>query len=84
MQLKKMAQNRCPRMAKLMQPSEFRRFSHKELLAQGKIAQRAMAENRDTKKAHHIVFRINDELDERRKMKLSYASKHMPKLNFNY
>ena len=66
-----------------MQPSEFAHFSFKELLAQRKIAQRATAKNRDTEKAYHIVSRINDELDERRKMKLSYVSKHIPKLNFN-
>ena len=66
-----------------MQSLEFGHFSCKELLAQRKIARRAMAKNRDTEKAHHIVSRINDELDERRKMKLSYASKYMPKLNFN-
>ena len=68
---------------KLMQPSEFGHFSYKELLAQRKIVQRAIAKNRDIKKVHRIVSRINDELDERRKTKLSYASKHMPKINFN-
>ena len=57
-----------------MQPLEFGRFSYKELLAQRIIAQRAMAKNRDTEKAHQIVSRINDELDERGKMKLSCAS----------
>ena len=66
-----------------MQQLEFGHFSYKELLAQRKIAQTAMAKNRDTPKVHHIVSRINDELDERRKMKLTYSSKYMPKLNFN-
>ena len=66
-----------------MQLLEFGHFSYKELLAQKKIAQTAMAKNRDTPKVHHIVSRINDELDERRKMKLFYSSKYMPKLNFN-
>ena len=79
----KMAQRHYTRRIKLIQRLEFGYFSYKELLAQRKIAQRAMAKNRDTEKAHHIVSRINDELDERRKMKLSYASKYMPKLNFN-
>ena len=66
-----------------MQPSEFAHFSYKELLAQRKIAQRAMAKNRHIEKAHDIASRINNELDERQVMKLSYVSKHMPKLNFN-
>ena len=66
-----------------MQPLEFRHFSYKELLAQRKIAQRAMSKDSGTEKAHHIVSRINDELCERRKMKLSYISKYIPKLDFN-
>ena len=66
-----------------MQPLEFRHFSYKELLAQRKIAQRAMSKNCSNEKAHYIVSRINDELYERRKMKLSYVSKYMPKLDFN-
>ena len=79
----KLAQRNYNRRTKLMQPLELGYFSYKELLAQRKIAQRAIAKNRDTKKASHLVSRINDELDERRKIKLLYASKYMPKLNFN-
>ena len=36
------------------------------------IAQRAIAKTHDTKKVHHIVFRINDGADVRRTMKLAY------------
>tara|TARA_B100000989_G_C19371782_1_gene397755 strand:- start:32 stop:271 length:240 start_codon:yes stop_codon:yes gene_type:complete len=78
-----MAQRHYPRRIKLIQRLEFGHFSYKELLAQRKIAQRAMAKNHDSKKARDIVSRINDELDKRRKMKFLYARKNMPKPNFH-
>ena len=42
-----------------------------------------MAKTRDTQKVQYMISRINDELDARRKIKLSYTRNHSPKLNFN-
>ena len=61
-----------------MQQQNYQHFSFRELLAQRKLAEKALKRNRDPERVGQIISRINRELDERREIKFSNASKSIP------
>ena len=61
-----------------MQQLNYKHFSFRELLAQRKIAEKALKRNRDPERVGQIISRINKELDERREIKFSNAVKSIP------
>ena len=61
-----------------MQQLHYQHFSFRELLAQRKLAEKALKKNRDPERVGQIISRINKELDERREIKFSNASKSIP------
>ena len=61
-----------------MQQLNYQYFSFRELLAQRKLAEKALKRNRDPERVGQIISRINKELDERREIKFSNAAKSIP------
>ena len=61
-----------------MQQLNYQHFSFRELLAQRKLAEKALKRNRDPERVGQIISRINKELDERREIKFSNAAKSIP------
>ena len=57
-----------------MQQLNYQHFSFRELLAQRKLAEKALKRNRDPERVGQIISRINKELDERREIKFSNAA----------
>ena len=61
-----------------MQQLNYKHFSFRELLAQRKLAEKALKRNRDPERVGQIISRINKELDERREIKFSNAANTIP------
>ena len=61
-----------------MQQLHYQHFSFRELLAQRKLAEKALKKNRDPERVGQIISRINKELDKRREIKFSNAAKSIP------
>ena len=61
-----------------MEKLNYAHFSFRELLAQRKVAERALTKKYNFKKVQHIIEKINTELDDRRAIKFSNATKLMP------
>ena len=61
-----------------MQQLNYQHFSFRELLAQRKLAEKALKRNCDPERVGQIISRINKELDERREIKFSNAAKSIP------
>ena len=61
-----------------MQQLNYQHFSFRELLAQRKLAEKALKRNGDPERVGQIISRINKELDERREIKFSNAAKSIP------
>ena len=61
-----------------MQQLNYQHFSFRELLAQRKLAEKALKRNHDPERVGQIISRINKELDERREIKFSNAAKSIP------
>ena len=64
-----------------MQQLNYQHFSFRELLAQRKLAEKALKKDRDPERVGQIISRINKELDERREIKFSNAAKSIPTIN---
>ena len=64
-----------------MDKLNYAHFSFRELLAQRKLAERALSRKRNSKKVQQIIEKINTELDDRRVIKFSNATKSMPILH---
>ena len=61
-----------------MEKLNYAHFSFRELLAQRKLAERALTKKHHSKKVSKIIEKINMELDDRRAIKFSNATKSMP------
>jgi hypothetical protein len=61
-----------------MQQLNYQHFSFRELLAQRKLAEKALKRNRDPERVGQIISRINKELDKRREIKFSNAANTIP------
>lgn len=61
-----------------MEQLNYAHFSFRELLAQRKLAERALTTKRNSEKVRQIVEEINAELDDRRAIKFSNATKSLP------
>ena len=64
-----------------MQQLHYQHFSFRELLAQRKLAEKALKRNRDPERVGQIISKINKELDKRREVKFSNAAKSIPPIN---
>ena len=64
-----------------MEKLNYAHLSFRELLAQRKLAERALTKKRNSKKVQQIIEKINIELDDRREIKFSNATKSMPIIN---
>ena len=64
-----------------MEKLNYAHLSFRELLAQRKLAERALPKKRNSKKVQQIIEKINTELDDRRAIKFSNATKSMPIIN---
>ena len=58
-------------------------LSFRELLAQRKLAQKALKRSSNPEKVSQIIAKINKELDARREKKIRNASESIPKLYFD-
>ena len=65
-----------------MQQLNYQHFSFRELLAQRKLAEKALKRNRDPERVGQIISRINRELDKRREIKFSNAAKSIPDVDY--
>ena len=61
-----------------MEKLNYAHFSFRELLAQRKLAERALNKKRNSEKVRQIIEKINTELDDRRAIKFSNATKSVP------
>ena len=66
-----------------MQKINYPHLSFRELLAQRKLAERAIKRNPNCEKVRQIIVKINKELDDRREIKFRHASKSIPTLDFD-
>ena len=66
-----------------MQQLNYQHFSFRELLAQRKLAEKALKRNRDPERVGQIISKINKELDKRREIKFSNAAKSMTSINLD-
>ena len=66
-----------------MQKLNYPHLSFRELLAQRKLAEKAVKRNSNCEKVRQIIVKINKELDDRREIKFRNASKSIPKLDFD-
>ena len=64
-----------------MEKLNYAHFSFRELLAQQKLAERALTKKRNSKKVQQIIEKINIELDDRREIKFSNATKDEPSIH---
>ena len=64
-----------------MEKLNYAHFSFRELLAQRKLAERALTKKRNSKKVQQIIEKINIELDDRREIKFSNATKDEPSIH---
>ena len=64
-----------------MQQLNYQHFSFRELLAQRKLAEKALKRNRDPERVGQIISKINKELDKRREIKFSNAAKSTSSIN---
>ena len=64
-----------------MQQLNYKHFSYRELLAQRKLAEKALKRSRDPERVGQIISKINKELDKRREIKFSNAAKSIPLIN---
>ena len=61
-----------------MEKLNYAHFSFRELLAQRKLAERALTKKRNSEKVLQIIEKINTELSARREIKFSNATKSVP------
>ena len=61
-----------------MEKLNYAHFSFRELLVQRKLAERALNKKRNSEKVRQIIEKINTELDDRRAIKFSSATKSVP------
>ena len=66
-----------------MQQLHYQHFSYRELLAQRKLAEKALKRNRDPERVGQIISKINKELGKRREIKFSNAAKSMTSINLD-
>ena len=66
-----------------MQQLHYQHFSFRELLAQRKLAEKALKRNRDPERVGQIISKINKELDKRREIKFSNAAKSITSINLD-
>ena len=66
-----------------MQNLNYPHLSFRELLAQRKLAERAVKRNSNCEEVRQIIVKINKELDDRREIKFRNASKSIPTLDFD-
>lgn len=66
-----------------MHQLNYQHFSFRELLAQRKLAERALRKSRNPERVLQIISRINIELDKRRDIKFSNAAKSIPPINLD-
>ena len=65
-----------------MQQLNYQHFSFRELLAQRKLAEKSLRRIRDPERVGKTITSINNELDDRRAIKFSNATKNIPDINF--
>ena len=58
----------------------YQHFSFRELLAQRKLAEKALRRNHDPKRVSQIISRIDEELEKRRKIKFFNAARVIPEV----
>ena len=58
----------------------YQHFSFRELLAQRKLAEKALRRNHDPKSVNQIISRIDEELEKRREIKFFNAARVIPEV----